>query len=121
MNMEYPKFEFYKITIVSPSDKVLSKSNKKFDSGENFTVEESIWFWRPTHDIEVLNFAGENGWEIRAVTSKETNEGIEDTYFLQRNNMHPNFGKLTFNEEYHESALYKEHERLRAELRNRKK
>ena len=83
--------------------------NRKFDTEQNFTIEESVVFWRPTHSIEALNFAGQIGFQIKAVVNKETKDGEMDIYYLQRQSDHPNFGKKTFREEYHESNLYKEH------------
>lgn len=119
--MESTKFEFDKLTVVHPAAKILAKSNAKFDSGKNLTIEEAVWFWGSTHSIETLNFAGKNGWQIKAVTTNKTKIGIEDTYFLQRDNTHLNFGKNTLREEYHASDLYKEHTKKRDELTKREK
>ena len=107
--MKNIKFEFDKLKVTQPTDKQLKITNRKSETGEKMTVEEAITFWRPTHDIETLNFSGQNGWEIKAVANKETKEGDIDIYFLQRNSEHPNFGKMTLREEYQQSELYKKH------------
>lgn len=118
-NMESPKFEFDKLTIIYPTEKIHAKINAKFDSGKNFTIEESVFFWRPTHCIESLNFAGQNGWQIKAVTTKETKDGVKDTYYLQRDDSHLKFGKMTIREEYQASDIYKKHKKQRDDMTKR--
>jgi hypothetical protein len=114
--MENTKFEFYKLKVIYPPNKILNKLNIKFDTGKNFTTEESINFFRETHNLETLNFAGRNGWQIKAITNKEGGDGEIDIYYLQRNSNHSKFGKMTFREEYHESDLYKKHENQRKKI-----
>ena len=117
--MENTKFEFDKLKVTYPADKILDKTNKKSQTGEAFTTEEAIWFWRPTSDLETLNFAGANGWQIKTVVNKETENGEVDIYYLERNSSHPNFGKLTLREEYQKSELYEEHRKKQDNLTKR--
>ena len=115
------KFEFYRLKVIYPSNKELDNLNKKYDNGKNFTIEELVTFWRPTHDKEVLNFAGQNGWQIKTVINKETKDVETDIYYLQRDNSYSNFGKMTFREEYNKSNLYKEQERRMIKMTKRNK
>ncbi|MEA2065286.1 MAG: hypothetical protein U9O66_03280, partial [Patescibacteria group bacterium] len=105
------KFEFDKLKVIYSSDKILVKLNQKFDTGQDFTIEESVMFYRPGHALACLNFAGQTGWQIKEVVNKETKDGEIDIYYIQRQSDHPNFGKKTFREEYHESDLYKKHKK----------
>lgn len=113
------KFEFGWIQVLNPTDRIKNKLNEKFDSGESFTIKESLYFYKKQHDLEQLSFAGQNGWQIKSILSKERDDGIVELYCLERNSKHESFGKMTLNDEYSDSELYKKQYNEREELMER--